>query len=174
MSDFQPIYKLLVMSKIMPSNYKESIVKEKIIQQSSRAEVIRDTIVLQLKLIVDGLRDLALMPLVLIASLLGLIKHKDNPGRYLYRLLSYGKATEKWIGLFNGAKKDDMQPVDINNKSFDELLKKTQIAIESKYIDDKKKQKLLEKFNLALDEINLKLSPRSLSENRNRSERKLI
>lgn len=136
---------------------------EKESKQNSRSEVIRITIVLQLKLIVDGLRDLALMPLVLIATLFGLVKHKDNPGRYLYRLLSYGKASEKWIGLFDEAQKDEMEPVDLKEKSFDELLKKTQNAIESKYIDDKKKQKLLEKFNSALDEINLKLSPKTES-----------
>lgn len=136
---------------------------DKEVKQNSRSEVIRITIVLQLKLIVDGLRDLALMPLVLIATLFGLIKHKDNPGRYLYRLLSYGKASEEWIGLFDEAQRDKMEPVDLKEKSFDELLKKTQQTIESKYIDDSKKQKLLDKFNLALDEINLKLSPKTES-----------
>ncbi len=133
--------------------------KDRLRTQHSRSEVIRDTIVLQLKLIVDGARDLALMPLVLIATIVGLVKHKNQPGRYLYRLLSYGKASEKWIGLFDEAQKDEMKPVDFQDKSFDDLLQKTQAAIESKYIDDSKKQKLLEKFDLALDEINIKLNP---------------
>ena len=128
-------------------------------EQHTRTEVIRDTFVLQLKLIVDGIRDLLLMPLVIAATIFGLIKHKNEPGRYLYRLLSYGKASERWIGLFDEAAKDKLEPVDIKDKSFDELLKKTQSAIESKYIDESKKQKLLEKFNLALDEINTKLNP---------------
>ena len=115
--------------------------------------------VLQLKLIVDGLRDLMLMPLVLIASLAGLIMHKTSPGRYLYRLLSYGKASESWIGLFDEAEKDQMDPVDLNNSSFEDLIKKTQTAFESKYINDEKKQKLVAKLNGALDELNSKVNP---------------
>ena len=128
-------------------------------KEHSRSEVIHDTLVLQLKLIVDGFRDLLLMPLVIIASIYGLIVHKSNPGRYLYRLLSYGKASEKWIGLFDEADKDRLEPVDFKDKSFDEMVKKTQVAFESKYIDESKKQKLLGKLNFALDEINTKINP---------------
>ena len=125
----------------------------------SRMEVIRDAFVLQLKLVVDGARDLLLMPLVLIATIFGLLKHQNNPGRYLYRLLSYGKASERWIGLFDEAKKDDMQPLDLQDKSLDAVLKKTQMAFESKYIDATRKQKLIDKLNLTLDEINTKMNP---------------
>ena len=128
-------------------------------EKHSRSEVIYDMMVLQLKLIVDGLRDLMLMPLVLIASLAGLIMHKTSPGRYLYRLLSYGKASESWIGLFDEAEKDQMDPVDLNNSSFEDLIKKTQTAFESKYINDEKKQKLVAKLNGALDELNSKVNP---------------
>ena len=141
--------------------YGEDIVKHstKNKHSHSRSEVIYDTLVLQLKLIVDGLRDLMLMPLVLIASLYGLMMHTKSPGRYLYRLLSYGKASEKWIGLFEEAEKDQMEPVDFKDKSFEELIKKTQSAFESKYINDEKKQKLVARLNVALDDINTKINP---------------
>lgn len=133
--------------------------KKETAKSDSRSEVIYDTLVLQLKLIVDGLRDLMLMPLVLIASLYGLIMHTKNPGRYLYRLLSYGRASEKWIGLFDEAEKDKMAPVDVKNTSFEELIKKTQTAFESKYINDEKKQKIVAKLNGAIDELNTKINP---------------
>jgi len=126
-----------------------------------RSEVIRDTFVLQLKLMIDGFRDLMLMPLIVIATLAGLIMHKHRPGRYLYRLLSYGKASEKWIGLFEEAEKDDLDPIDIRTKSFDDLLKNTQTAFESKYIDESKKEKLMAKLSTALDEINIKINPQT-------------
>lgn len=134
--------------------------KEKLKQQA-RSEVIRDTLVIQLKLIVDGLRDLMLMPLVVFATISGLIMHSKQPGRYLYRLLSYGKATENWIGLFDEAKKDILEPLDIKDQSLDDLVKKTQTAFESKYINEDKKQKLLDKLNFALDEINTKVNPKT-------------
>lgn len=132
--------------------------KEKL-KQHSRSEIIRDTFVIQLKLIIDGLRDLMLMPLVVLATISGLIMHSNQPGRYLYRLLSYGKASEKWIGLFDEADKDCMEPLDLKEKSLDELVKKTQSAFESKYINEEKKQKLLDRLNVALDEINIKVNP---------------
>ncbi|MCF6318736.1 MAG: hypothetical protein L3J83_05605 [Proteobacteria bacterium] len=137
---------------------KETMGKEKL-KQHARSEVIRDTLVIQLKLIVDGIRDLLLMPLVLLATIGGLILHNNQPGRYLYRLLSYGKASEKWIGLFDEAEKDVLEPLDLKENSFDKLVKKTQNAFESKYINEDKKQKLLDKLNLALDEINTKVNP---------------
>lgn len=133
--------------------------KEKLKQQA-RSEVIRDAFVIQLKLIVDGVRDLLLMPLVVFATISGLIIHNKQPGRYLYRLLSYGKATEKWIGLFDEAEKDVLEPLDFKDNSLDELVKKTQAAFESKYINEDKKQKLLNKLNFALDEINTKINPK--------------
>ncbi|MFC3194667.1 hypothetical protein ACFODZ_10500 [Marinicella sediminis] len=128
---------------------------------NSRTEVVRDTIVLQLKLIVDGLRDLALMPLCLFAAIFGLIKHSERPGRYVYRLLSYGKLSERWIGLFDDARKDEMAPLKYQGKNFDDLLIKTQTAFESKYIDPEKKDLLVKKMNEALNEINGKLNSKN-------------
>ena len=126
---------------------------------NQRSEVIRDTLVLQLKLIVDGFRDLALMPVCLVASIFGLIKHNKDPGRYLYRVLSYGRISERWIGLFDEAEKDTMAPLDYEGKNFDDLVQKTQTTLESKFIDPKTKEQLVEKLNAALNDINGKLSP---------------
>lgn len=133
-------------------------------KQHSRSEVIRDAFVIQIKLLVDGLRDLMLMPFVIVATISGLCMHNKSPGRYLYRLLSYGKASEKWIGLFDEADKDVMEPLDLKEKSLDDLVKKTQVAFESKYINEEKKQNLLNKLNIALDEINTKVNPAKKTE----------
>lgn len=125
---------------------------------NSRTEVVRDTIVLQLKLIVDGLRDLALMPLCFFAALFGLLAHREQPGRYMYRILSYGRMSEKWIGLFDDAKKDQMEPIQWEGKNFDDLIVKTQTAFESKYVDPEKKDLLVKKLNDALNDINGKFN----------------
>ena len=133
-------------------------------EQNPRTELVRDTVVLQLKLIVDGLRDLALMPLCLFAAIFGLIKHSERPGRYMYRLLSYGKLSERWIGLFDDAAKDKMEPLKYEGNNFDDLLMKTQTAFESKYIDPEKKDLLVKKMNDALNEINGKLNGKAKTE----------
>jgi hypothetical protein len=63
------------------------------------------------------------------------------------------------VDLFEVAEKDSKQAPEFKQNSLDELLKKTQSAIESKYISNEKKQMLLNKLNSALDEINTKVNP---------------
>jgi hypothetical protein len=68
---------------------------------SERWSLIRDVGVLQFKLLVDGLRDLVLVPLSLVAGLISLLQSKDGrPGPQFYHLLAWGKQSEVWINLF--------------------------------------------------------------------------
>ncbi len=63
--------------------------------------LIRDIGVLQVKLIIDGFRDLVLVPTSLIAGLISLAKSKDGrPGNQFYELVGVGKQSEEWINLF--------------------------------------------------------------------------
>jgi hypothetical protein len=63
--------------------------------------LIRDIAVLQVKLVVDGLRDVVLVPASLIAGIMSLAKSKDGqPGPEFYSLVSVGKQSERWINLF--------------------------------------------------------------------------
>ncbi len=71
---------------------------EKIRQQ--RWQLIRDSLVFQLKLVVDGLRDFLLVPAALIATILGLIIHPREPDYYFKQVLSWGRDSEIWINLF--------------------------------------------------------------------------
>ena len=73
--------------------------------------LLRDIAVLQVKLIVDGFRDLVLVPASLVAGLLSFFSSKDGtPGPQFYRLLVLGKQSEVWINLF-GALKNSPQPL---------------------------------------------------------------
>ena len=66
-----------------------------------RLDLVRDIAVFQAKLIVDGLRDLMLVPASLIAGILSLASGSDGkPGTQFYRLLGVGKQSEQWINLF--------------------------------------------------------------------------
>ena len=68
---------------------------------SERWTLIRDVGVLQFKLLVDGLRDLVLVPLSLVAGLISLLQSKDGrQGPQFYHLLAWGKQSEVWINLF--------------------------------------------------------------------------
>jgi len=71
------------------------------IAASPRWILLRDLAVLQAKLIVDGFRDLILLPASIIAVLISFIRAEDGvPGPEFYKLLVAGKESEKFINLF--------------------------------------------------------------------------
>ena len=74
-----------------------------------RWTLIRDIAVFQVKLLVDGFRDLLLVPISLVAGMVGLFKGGSRPGTEFYDLLQVGKRSEHWINLFGAAEqaKDD-------------------------------------------------------------------
>lgn len=72
-----------------------------------RVELVRDVLVFQVKLLVDGLRDLLLVPVSIAAGLMSLIHKGPRPGPQFYDLLRVGRKSEHWINLFAAA---DRQP----------------------------------------------------------------
>jgi len=67
---------------------------------SPRIELMRETAVLQLKLLADGLRDAALIPVSLLAALVGLVRGGEEPDREYRQVIKLGRRSERWINLF--------------------------------------------------------------------------
>lgn len=67
---------------------------------SARGDLIRRSLLLQIKLIVDGVRDFLLVPVALVATLAGLLRGGDNPAREFDRVIELGRDSEEWIDLF--------------------------------------------------------------------------
>jgi len=65
-----------------------------------RAVLVRNSIVLQLKLVVDGLRDAVLIPLALVATVLGLLRGGEDADSEFQRVIKLGRRSERWINLF--------------------------------------------------------------------------
>jgi hypothetical protein len=88
--------------------------------------LIRDVVVFQFKLIVDGLRDFVLVPVALLAGLLSLVtSEKGKPGAQFYQLLDTGKKSEHWIDLFGAlrhAPPDLVDRVHFPDANMDEIL----------------------------------------------------
>lgn len=91
-------------------------------QPTDRWTLLRDIAVLQVKLVVDGLRDLILVPVSLIAGIISLVKGGDEPATEFYDLLKMGRRSERWINLFGAAERvhgpasedDQLLPEDID------------------------------------------------------------
>jgi len=67
---------------------------------SPRIELMRETAVLQLKLLADGLLDAALIPVSLLAALVGLVRGGEEPDREYRQVIKLGRRSERWINLF--------------------------------------------------------------------------
>ncbi len=77
----------------------------------SRSVLIRDAAALQVKLIVDGLRDFLLVPVSMGAGILSLLRSGENGvGTEFYDLLQYGRRTERVINLFGAASRVHASP----------------------------------------------------------------
>lgn len=67
------------------------------------ATLIRDALVLQGKLIIDGLRDAILIPVSFGAALLSIWQRGADKGRLFYEVVRMGRRSERWINLFAAA-----------------------------------------------------------------------
>ena len=72
-------------------------------RRSEADTLIRAVALLQVKLLLDALRDIALSPLTLAAALIDLARIKRHPPEYFRAVLRFGERTDGWIDLWSGA-----------------------------------------------------------------------
>jgi hypothetical protein len=72
--------------------------------EPSNGVLIRDLFIFQLKLWMDGLKDVVLAPLSLVATLLDLLLGPRRRGPRLYAVLRMGERFDLWLNLFGAAK----------------------------------------------------------------------
>jgi hypothetical protein len=106
--------------------------------ENERWILVRHVFVFQCKLVIDGLRDLVLLPVSLIAALFSLLRKGPGPGPEFYDVLRLGRRSERWINLFGalereaGAVSDDEKSA---AKDFDEIVSR----VESYLVDEYRK-----------------------------------
>lgn len=101
-----------------------------------RWTLIRDILVLQVKLVVDGLRDVILVPISLLIGIISLLKAGNSSGSEFYELLRVGRRSERWINLFGAAERaygpaitDDRFPAE----DIDELVSRVESFVVDEY-----------------------------------------
>jgi len=126
-------------------------------EHPDRWTLLRDLAVLQVKLIVDGFRDLVLVPASLIAGIVSLVKGtKDHPGPQFYQLIGVGKQTEIWINLF---KAYEHAPVEVKQEysfgaaNMDELVDKFESFVVDEYQRGGVTKQAKERIDKALNSI---------------------
>jgi hypothetical protein len=117
---------LLVLIEFCQSGEQMEIPSERNETDVERWTMLRDLGVLQIKLLIDGLRDIVLVPLSLGAAVVSIVSGKDGrPGPQFYHLLAWGKQSEIWINLFGAVKnspEEIEQPMPFHDKDIDDIV----------------------------------------------------
>lgn len=66
-----------------------------------RWRFMRDVVVFQLKMFLDNVRDIVLMPVSLVAALIDLVLRGDREGARFYRVLRWGRHSERVIDVYS-------------------------------------------------------------------------
>lgn len=69
--------------------------------------ILRDLAIFQVKLAMDGLKDVIFMPFSIIAAALDLLLPGERPGHRFYFVLRVGERFDRWLSLFGAAQKAD-------------------------------------------------------------------
>lgn len=73
----------------------------------SKFVVLRDLMIFQVKLAMDGLKDVAFMPLSITAAALDVVFPGPRVGHRFYAVLAVGEKFDRWLNLFGAAKDAD-------------------------------------------------------------------
>lgn len=73
----------------------------------TRWVILRDLLIFQLKLAMDGAKDIVLAPLSLVAVVLDLAFPGKRPGHRFYGVMRLGEHFDRWLSLFAAADKAD-------------------------------------------------------------------
>jgi hypothetical protein len=68
---------------------------------SDRWTFLRDVLVFQLKMLLDNIRDFALMPISLVAALIDLVIRGEREGALFYKVLRWGSHSEAVIDVYS-------------------------------------------------------------------------
>lgn len=72
---------------------------------TAKLVLIRDLIIFQIKLLLDGAKDLLLSPLSVGAAALDILFPGSRPGHRFYAVMSVGERFDRWLNLFGAAER---------------------------------------------------------------------
>lgn len=100
--------------------------------RDSRGQLLRDAVLFQGKLVVDGLRDLILCPVAILAAIADLIQHDTKQSRHFYEVVHFGRRTEHWIDLFSAAERAPDKPrPEMDMPTLDEIVERFEARIDT-------------------------------------------
>ena len=127
-----------------------STADESTTSETGRLRLLWDALVFQLKLALDGTRDLLLIPVSIAATIWGILFGGDEPDRYFRRVLEWGRRSEIWINLFGHH---------AEGETADRLIEPFQQRVFDEVANNPQLRRASSELNRALDQIGTSLAP---------------
>ena len=89
--------------------------------------------VFQLKMLLDNLRDFALMPIALGAALIDLVVRGKREGTCFYKVLEWGAHSERVIDVYSALERRGVEPTLNHSYTVDALISKVEDVIVREY-----------------------------------------
>ena len=124
--------------------------------ETDRRTLIRDIAILQVKLIVDGLRDFVLVPISLVAGIMSLAKAQTGADSDFYDLLRLGKKSERWINLFGAVDKmpdPERDSINFPDGDIDAMVSRVESFVVDEYRKGGVTQQAKERLDRAIDSL---------------------
>lgn len=72
---------------------------------SSRGAIVRDLLILQIKLVMDGVKGALLSQAAILTALAEMVVPPRRRGRMFYRVLALGERFDLWLNLYGAARR---------------------------------------------------------------------
>ncbi|MEE8108377.1 MAG: hypothetical protein V3T36_04385 [Gammaproteobacteria bacterium] len=122
--------------------------------EHSRTDLARDALLLQGKLLIDGLRDLILVPVSIVAALIDLLSGDQPAGRRFYGVVQLGRRSEHWINLFGAAERSPHENRWAHSEEsgkLDDLVEQVEKVVKDQYAEGGVSGSAKRALNRALD-----------------------
>lgn len=119
---------------------------------NARWAFLRDAIVFQGKLVLDGMRDLILMPVTIGAAIADLVLGGE-PGQRFYKVLRMARRSEEFIDLFGAAREPHERDARPRDASLDGFVARLESIITREYERGGVATTLKDKIDRAIDEL---------------------
>ena len=119
----------------------------------TKGEMLRDALIFQIKLVIDGIRDFILIPVSLIATVMSLLKPGAKAGSEFYDVVAFGRDTEHKINLFGAADRIEVPADKFDSPDLDTLVDQVESYMRREYEGGRftAARERLEKFMATLD-----------------------
>lgn len=97
-----------------------------------RGELLRRVVIFQFKLFIDGLRDVMLVPVSIIAAILDLVSGTSGPSGNFASVLNLGRRSERYIDLF-GEREHRVPDENDPEPALDDLLSLVEEQVRERY-----------------------------------------